>query len=47
MMAGILARTRGSHQVWRHPEMQGTIILAPHSLNAEVPSWLYNQVILS
>lgn len=39
-----LARKRGSHQVWKHPTKEGTIILAPHSLNGDVPPWLYNQV---
>lgn len=33
----VLARTKGSHQVWTRPGRGGRVVVAPHALSADVP----------
>lgn len=41
----IYVRTKGSHRIYHHAQKQGIVVLAPHSLGADVPSGILRAVL--
>ena len=40
-----IARQRGSHRVYKHPERPGIVIIAGHKLTDEVPRGTLNAIL--
>jgi len=38
-------RTSGSHRIYKHPTKPGTALLAPHSLNDDIPKGILSAVL--
>ncbi|HMD21286.1 MAG TPA: type II toxin-antitoxin system HicA family toxin [Alloacidobacterium sp.] len=38
-------RTKGSHRIYQHDQKQGIVVLAPHSLGADVPVGILRAVL--